>query len=90
MTDRKPRARSGGRRPRAKGGSSAQAGENRKASDSRGRIKARLLALEARYSTLESLVNRLVAEVIPSPERVVQRGPEWLTHEPNDSEESNA
>ncbi len=80
MTDRKPRARSGGRRPRAKGLSQRDAN---RASDSRARIKARLQALEARYSTLESLVNRLVAEVIGDSPEVCMTGPEWLEYEAN-------
>lgn len=84
MTNRKPRARSRGRRPQAKGVSSASvARETRSSSDSRARIKARLLALEARYSTLESLVNHLVSEVLGDPPVVVRTGPEWLDHEEN-------
>ena len=52
----KPKARRGGRRPQAKGPSFKDA---RAASESRGRIKARLLSLTGRISTLESMMQRL-------------------------------
>ncbi len=80
MTDRKPRARSGGRRPRAKGGSPQRTSqrESNKASDSRARIKARLQALEARYSTLESQVLEMMHYI----KGVAQSGPEWLQDDP--------
>lgn len=54
----KSKSRSGGRRPRAKGGSSAGKQE-RHASESRKRLKGRIQALEARYATLHSWVGEL-------------------------------
>ncbi len=60
MTDYKPRAKGKGRRPRTRGSSSgASQKEQRHASDSRKRLKARIQALEARYSTLHSWVGEL-------------------------------
>ncbi len=60
MTDYKPRPRKG-RKPRKRGGSSAGASQRevRHASDSRKRLKGRIQALEARYSTLHSWVGEL-------------------------------
>ena len=57
-SDRKPRARQG-RKPRTRGGSSGAGREANRASESRGRLKARIRALEARYSTLHSWVGEL-------------------------------
>ncbi len=59
MTDHKPRAGGRGRRPRGNRGSSAARQESKRASDSRKRLKARMIALEARYSTLHSWVGEL-------------------------------
>ncbi len=56
MTDRKPRAPRKGRSPRRGGASSKDAS---RASDSRKRLKGRIQALEARYSTLHSWVGEL-------------------------------
>ncbi len=59
MTDYKPRARKG-RKPRTRGGSSRGASRDAShASASRKLLKARIRALEARYSTLHSWVGEL-------------------------------
>ncbi len=70
-------AKGKGRSPRTRK-SPGDSQRMKRASESRKKLKARVLALEARYSTLESLVNRLVAEVIGDSPQVRTTGPVWL------------
>ncbi len=78
-TKAKPRARSGGRRPRAKGPSSADRQGERRASESRRLLKARVLSLEAHVSTIQSLLDQILAEIVPVDSRHEMTEAEWLS-----------
>ena len=59
MSQRKPVAKGKGRRPRTRSPAGVSQREGNRASDSRACLKARIRALEARYSTLHSWVGEL-------------------------------
>ncbi len=64
----KPKAKGKGRSPRTRGGSS-QRGAMKRASESRSRLKGRILALEGQLSTLRSWVGELHERVTGEPVR---------------------